>query len=66
MLYRKNVPNGKRLVRVIAGGAMIGCGLLGLPGMALGYFISVVGAFTVLTGFFGYCPMCSNAIAKNK
>ena len=61
MLYVKNVPAWERAVRVVAGLAMIGCGLLGLKGLAIGYLIAAVGAFTLLTGFVGFCPMCAMA-----
>jgi hypothetical protein len=59
MLYVKNVPAWERVVRVVAGLAMIGCGLLGLKGSAIGYLIAAVGAVTLLTGFVGFCPMCA-------
>lgn len=59
MFYRKNVPSWERLARIIAGGLMIACGLIGLKGMPVGYLIACVGVFTLLTGFFGYCPACA-------
>jgi len=61
MLYVKNVPGWERAVRVVAGLAMIACGLLGLSGLVIGYAIAGVGVSTLLTGFIGFCPMCAMA-----
>jgi hypothetical protein len=61
MLYVKNVPGWERAVRVVAGLAMIACGLFGLKGLPVGYLIAAVGIFTLLTGFVGFCPMCAIA-----
>ena len=65
MLYRKNLPGWERAVRTIAGAAMIGYGLIGLPGLLsmpgamAGYLIAGTGAIALLSGFFGFCPMCA-------
>lgn len=60
MFYRKNLPRWERGVRVVAGAAMIACGLLGdLPGTVAGYAIAASGVVTLLTGFVGFCPMCA-------
>ena len=59
MFYRKNLPGWERAMRVVGGGAMIGCGLLGLQGMPLGYLIAAAGVVTAMTGFVGFCPMCA-------
>lgn len=59
MLYRKNLPGWERAVRTIAGIATIGYGLLGLPGAVAGYLIAGIGAVALLSGFFGFCPMCA-------
>ena len=48
-------------MRVVGGAAMIAGGLLGLPGMPLGYLIAGAGSVTAMTGFFGFCPMCAMA-----
>jgi hypothetical protein len=61
MLYRKNLPAWERAARVIGGTAMIACGLLGLPGTPVGYLIAGAGAVAIMTGFFGFCPMCAMA-----
>ena len=61
MLYVKNVPAWERAVRVVAGLAMLACGLFGLRGLAIGYLIAAVGVSTLLTGFVGFCPMCAMA-----
>jgi hypothetical protein len=59
MFYRMNLPGWERVVRVLAGAAMMACGLLGLSGMPIGYLIAGSGVFTALTGFVGFCPMCA-------
>jgi len=46
-------------MRVIAGVALTAWGLIGFPGMPLGYLIAGSGAVAILTGFFGFCPMCA-------
>jgi hypothetical protein len=46
-------------MRLIAGLAMIALGLLGFPGTPLGYVIAGSGVVAILTGFFGFCPMCA-------
>jgi hypothetical protein len=61
MFYVKNVPGWERVLRAIAGLAMIACGLLGLKGLPIGYLLAGSGVVTVLTGFFGFCPMCALA-----
>jgi hypothetical protein len=38
---------------------MIACGLWGLPGMPVGYLLAGAGAVAIMTGFFGFCPMCA-------
>ncbi len=59
MFYTKNIPVWERAVRVVAGLAMVACGLLGLKGLLIGYAIAGVGVVTLLTGFVGFCPMCA-------
>ena len=61
MFYKKNLPGRERTVRVIAGVAMIACGLLGLKGTSIGYLLAASGVVTLLTGFVGFCPMCALA-----
>ena len=46
-------------MRLVGGAAMIAYGLLGLPGMAVGYLIAGAGAMAIMTGFIGFCPMCA-------
>jgi hypothetical protein len=59
MFYRKNLPGWERAMRAIGGAVMIAYGLFGMPGTMAGYVIAGAGAVTVLTGFFGFCPMCA-------
>jgi hypothetical protein len=59
MFYRKNLPGWERTIRVIAGLALIAWGLLAFPAAPLGCAIAAGGATAILTGFFGFCPMCA-------
>ncbi len=59
MFYRKNLPGWERAMRAVGGAVMIACGLLALPGMPVGYLIAGSGAVAIMTGFFGFCPMCA-------
>jgi uncharacterized membrane protein len=59
MFYRKNLPGWERAMRTIAGVVMIGYGLLSMPGTMAGYVIVGTGVVAILTGFFGFCPMCA-------
>jgi hypothetical protein len=34
-------------------------GLLSMPGTMAGYLIAGTGVVAILTGFFGFCPMCA-------
>ena len=59
MFYRKNLPGWERAMRTIAGLVLIAWGLLAFPAVPLSYGIAAVGATAILTGFFGFCPMCA-------
>lgn len=58
MFYVKNVPNWERLVRVAAGLIAIGIGLEYLNGIAA-IVLAAGAAGIVLSGLFGFCPMCA-------
>jgi hypothetical protein len=62
MFYRKNLPGWERAMRSVGGVVMIAYGLFGMPGLpgtTAGYLIAGAGAVAILTGFFGFCPMCA-------
>jgi hypothetical protein len=59
MFYRKNLPGWERAMRVVAGLILVAWGLIGLPATPLGYLFAASGAVAILTGFFGFCPMCA-------
>lgn len=58
MLYMKNVPNGERVLRVVAGLVAAAIGLLGVGGTA-GVLLAVSAAGIVASGLFGFYPMCA-------
>ena len=61
MFYKKNIPNRQRVLRVLLGIALISAGysLYGRSKSLVGF--AVAGALMALTGFVGYCPVCSIA-----
>jgi Protein of unknown function (DUF2892) len=65
MFYRRNLPGWERAMRTVGGVVMIAYGLFGMPGLPFmpgtmaGYLIAGTGAVAILTGFFGFCPMCA-------
>ena len=65
MFYRKNLPGWERAMRSVGGVVMIAYGLFGMPGLLsmpgtmAGYLIAGTGVVAILTGFFGFCPMCA-------
>ena len=59
MFYRKNLPGWERTIRAVGGVVMIAYGLFGMPGTMAGYVIAGAGTVAILTGFFGFCPMCA-------
>jgi hypothetical protein len=61
MFYKKNVHGFERVIRVLAGAMMVAAGLYWLPGQVLGYAVAAMGVMAAITGFIGYCPMCSIA-----
>lgn len=65
MVYVKNVPNGERALRVVAGaaGAVLGVTLLG--GTA-GWVVAASAAGLVASGLFGFCPACAMVGRKLK
>ena len=64
MLYVKNVPVWERVMRVVAGVAMVACGLIVLGSGPVGWLSAGAGVVTALTGFVGFCPMCAVAGRK--
>jgi hypothetical protein len=64
MLYKKNIPGWERVLRLLAAAMMIAAGLVLLPGQMMGYLLAAMGAMAALTGFIGYCPVCSIAGRK--
>lgn len=60
MFYVKNVPNGERVVRVLAGAAASAIGMIAVGGTA-GVLLAVSAGGIVASGLFGFCPMCALA-----
>jgi Protein of unknown function (DUF2892) len=61
MWYRKNVGGRQRGARLIGGGLMIVCGVIGLHASPLGLLLASAGVVTLVTGVLGYCPACAIA-----
>lgn len=61
MFYPKNVPNRQRALRVILGAMMIAGGFYWFHLSMQTVVFVIVGTMMALTGFIGYCPMCSVA-----
>ncbi|MCW7539390.1 DUF2892 domain-containing protein [Aquabacterium sp. A7-Y] len=61
MFYRRNIGTKQALARLIGGGLMILCGLVGLQASLLGLLLAGAGGVTMVTGVLGYCPVCSTA-----
>ena len=59
MFYRKNVGSKEGWARLLGGALIIACSLTQLGATPLGLILAASGAFTVLTGLFGYCPACA-------
>lgn len=58
MFYAKNVPNGERVVRVLAGAAGAGLAVAFVGGTA-GWLLAAGAAGMVASGLFGFCPACA-------
>jgi len=58
MLYRKNVPNWERALRIALslGAFVMGLIIWGKPGALA---LTAGGIGLLLTGFFGFCPACA-------
>ena len=61
MLYRKNLPNWERWLRVLVGVGLITYGLLGAPSLVITALALVSAVVVLATGFVGYCPACALA-----
>jgi hypothetical protein len=61
MLIPKNVGPKERVVRIVAGVAMMLCGLVGLGVTPLDIAVAAVGGASVVSGLIRYCPACAIA-----
>lgn len=61
MQFQKNVGPRERIVRIVAGAAMVLCGLAGIGMTPLGIGIAAAGAVSIVTGLVRYCPACAIA-----
>jgi uncharacterized membrane protein HdeD (DUF308 family) len=52
-----NESNMDRIVRVVAGIALLGFGFFGSVSTTLGIVLSIVGVILILTGAIGFCPI---------
>ncbi|HEY0589805.1 MAG TPA: DUF2892 domain-containing protein [Pseudoduganella sp.] len=58
MFYVKNVPTWERILRVIAGLALVAWGVLALGGL-WGKVLALSAAGIAMSGLFGFCPACA-------
>lgn len=63
-MFRTNLPGWERLARIVAGAAMIACGLLAIGFNLTGIAVAAVGAMTALSGLVGFCPACAMAARR--
>jgi len=61
MFFQNNLPVWERLVRLVAGAAIVTCGLIGIGMNLPGITLAAIGVATGLTGIFGFCPACAMA-----
>lgn len=64
MFYVKNVPGWERALRLLSGLAMMAGAYFAFKGSFVGYALAALGVIAILTGFFGFCPMCALAGRK--
>jgi hypothetical protein len=59
MIFAKNVPVPERILRILLGVGMLYPGLFILRGQLTGYLLAATGLTIIVTGFWGFCPMCA-------
>jgi hypothetical protein len=61
MLYHKNLPGWERALRIALGAALIFYGIVVAGSTLLTALALVSAAVVLITGFIGFCPVCSLA-----
>lgn len=59
VLYRKNVGKVERVVRIVAGCALMVCGFVIFGPSAIAWVAAASGVITIATGIVGFCPACA-------
>lgn len=59
MFYTKNIPNWERAVRIMMAAGLAGYALFGHAIHGTATVLLVAAAMAVMTGVFGFCPMCA-------
>ena len=63
-MFQRNLGSKERVVRVVGGGVMMLCGVVGLGATPLGLGIAALGVGSLVSGMIRYCPACALAGRK--
>lgn len=61
MMFKRNMGPKERVARMVFGALLICTGVVALHSSALGIAVAAVGAVSLITGIFSYCPACAVA-----
>jgi hypothetical protein len=59
MFYVKNIPTWERVLRSLAGVALIVFGVVQFGMTTSGFVVIGIGIMAAVTGFVGFCPACA-------
>ena len=61
MMFKRNMGSKERVARMVFGALLICTGVVAMHSSALGIAVAAVGAVSLITGIFSYCPACAVA-----